>query len=637
MRCSLLIVLGLTVLSFTSLTTHGRAEELTTNSTIQLGPVNQVLIQIGPTQLAVYAGEPNAKDGEAQIEKLLLTHGRRDVVTDALKLANSGVSVVAPEREAYALQRANDYWAAFPQNQFHDYGQQSTKVLAKPVAVENWVKDGDTVEWRGLRFQVLDTPGFTRGAVTYVCNLDGKRLAFTGDLIYGDGKILDLYSFQDAIPIAQVRGYHGYGARLADLVTSLRKVADANPDLIVPARGPVIRNPQQAIETLTKRVQALYHNYLSTNALHWYFKEDRMRLCGERVLGKGANIELMPYSQHEKTPEWVFESSTSRLLVSDSGHGFLLDCGAQRVIDAIQELIENGIVKQVDGIFVTHYHDDHTDKVQAAAEKFNCPVYSTEEYADLLERPSAYHLPAMTANPIKNVKRLANGHKMKWNEFDLTFHFFPGQTYYHGAVFARKKGERPIFFVGDAFAPSGIDDYCVLNRNLVQENSGYLLCLKKLRDIDEPFWIVNEHIAYVFAFTDKELDYIENRYRERIAILRELFPWDDPNYGIDEQWAVLYPRALGVTHGQAITLEVRITNYSPQSRTFAITPRLPEGVLQVGSTPALTLAAGKSGATVVVVKVTPGATIGNQLVTADIESDGMSFRSWVDAVLMVKE
>jgi hypothetical protein len=243
----------------------------------------------------------------------------------------------------------------------------------------------------------------------------------------------------------------------------------------------------------------------------------------------------------------------------------------------------------------------------------------------------------MTANPIRDVKVLANGHKMTWNEFELTFHFFPGQTYYHGAVFARKKGERPIFFVGDAFAPSGIDDYCVLNRNLVREDSGYLLCLKKLRDIDEPFWIVNEHIAYVFAFTDKELDYIENRYRDRIAILAELFPWDDPNYGIDEQWAVLYPRTLEVTHKQAVTFEVRVTNYSDKARTFRVTPRLPEGVTLVAPSPPLNLAAGKSGAAIVVVQVTPKAKVGNQLLTADIESEGMSFRSWVDAVLMVKE
>ena len=39
-------------------------------------------------------------------------------------------------------------------------------------------------------------------------------------------------------------------------------------------------------------------------------------------------------------------------------------------------------------------------------------------------------------------------------------------------MLAKKADERPIFFIGDAFAPSGIDDYCVLNRNLVHEDDG---------------------------------------------------------------------------------------------------------------------------------------------------------------------
>ena len=75
-------------------------------------------------------------------------------------------------------------------------------------------------------------------------------------------------------------------------------------------------------DKLTRRVQAVYKNYLSTNALNWYFKEARMRTCGERVLGKGADIPLMPYSRHEKSPDWVFEKGTSRLLIADDGHGF---------------------------------------------------------------------------------------------------------------------------------------------------------------------------------------------------------------------------------------------------------------------------------------------------------------------------
>ncbi|MDG1894668.1 MAG: MBL fold metallo-hydrolase [Fuerstiella sp.] len=431
-----------------------------------------------------------------------------------------------------------------------------------------------------------------------------------------------------------MRGYHGYGARLADLVQSLQKLVAEKPDLIVPARGPLIQNPSVAINRLIGRVRALYKNYLSTSALHWYFKEDRMRQCGERILGTGADVELMPYAHHEETPAWVFENSTSRLLISDAGRGFLLDCGYQRVIDAVNDLIAQGVITGVDGIFVTHYHDDHTDMVQAAAETFECPVYATQEYADFLENPAAYHLPAMTANAVHNIKVLPDGHQKKWHEFDLRFHFFPGQTWYHGAVFARKGNDRPVFFVGDAFAPSGMDDYCVLNRNLLHDDSGYLLCLQKLRDIKEPFWLVNEHIPFVFSFSSEELDYLETRYRERISIMRELFPWDDPNYGVDEQWAVMYPHGTTVARGASVKLQLRVINHSATDRVFRVRFNPPEGLSLTAATGEVSIAARQTGF-VEVVATAPDSP-GDFMITADIASTGMSFREWCEAVVTVE-
>lgn len=607
------------------------AAPITPHVSFERGAVNAVIVAQDGKRLAIYGtSDPGAVD----CEQVLLTHHRRDVVGTARPSIAAGAAAVAPEQERPLIEQPREFWNAFATNRFHDYAQQSTKILGQPLQIDRWVKEGDVVEWRGVRFDVLGTPGYTRGAVSYVATIDDKKLAFTGDLIYGDGQLLDLYSFQDEIPEANIRGYHGYGSRLAQLVTSLRKIAEAKPDLIVPARGPVIEQPQASIEKLIGRVQALYHNYLSTNALHWYFKEDRMRLCGERILGEGADIELMPYSHHEKTPDWVFEHATSRLLISDDGHGFLLDCGYQRVIDAVKKLMATGLVKQVDGIFVTHYHDDHTDMVQAAAEEFGCPVYATPEYTDILENPAAYHLPAMTSNAIKNIKSLPSGERMKWQEFELTFHYFPGQTYYHGALLARRQNERPIFFIGDAFAPSGIDDYCVLNRNLVHEDGGFRLCFQKLREMDEPFWLVNEHIPYVFEFSAAEMDYLERRYDARVEILKALFPWDAPNYGIDEQWAVFYPYGAEAKSGEQLELEVRITNHSPFDRDFHIQPHIPAGFKLIQCESNVTLAPGESGAARLTVEVHADA--GNYVITSDVRSEGMEFREWAEALVTVK-
>ena len=606
------------------------AEQVTDSLSVEAGPINSVVIQKDNARLAVYGV---IADGGPAIERVLLTHHRRDVAWATRLAIKSGATAIAPLAEQELLANPGAFWDAFVQNRFHDYGQQSTRILASPLAVEQWVKQGDTINWRGIQFQVLDTPGYTRGSISYITELDGKKIAFTGDLIYGDGQLVDLFSFQDEIPDAQIRGYHGYGGRLSQLIESLKLIALHQPDLIVPARGPVIEDPAKSIEKLILRVKALYRSYLSTNALHWYFKEDRLRICADRILDKGFPLLLMPFSHYEDTPEWIWVNSTSRLIISETGHGFLLDCGNQRVIDGIQQLMEMGVITQLDAIFVTHYHDDHTDMVEAASRQFDCPVLAVRQYADILRNPAAYHMPAMTSNPITNLKVVGNGHSMRWNEYNLTFHFFPGQTIYHGGLLVRSQDEKPVFFIGDAFSPSGIDDYCVLNRNLVGEQQGYMLCLKKLRRIKQDFWLINEHIPHVFRFNDDEMLYLMSRYRARRNLLTELFPWDDPNYGIDEQWAVCYPYGSTADAGSTINLEIRITNHSPTRRDYQVTPHLPEGMTLLGGPRSLTLAAGAAGAVRIRVQV-PGSP-GNYLVTADVHSAGLTFNRWVEALVTV--
>jgi glyoxylase-like metal-dependent hydrolase (beta-lactamase superfamily II) len=58
------------------------------------------------------------------------------------------------------------------------------------------VRDGDQLDWQGIAIRVMAAPGYKREAVSYLVEVDGKRIACVGDLIYSDGKILDLYSFR---------------------------------------------------------------------------------------------------------------------------------------------------------------------------------------------------------------------------------------------------------------------------------------------------------------------------------------------------------------------------------------------------------------------------------------------------------
>ena len=607
-----------------------KADKLSSRVVIRTGVVNSAIIR-GAKQTAVVYGA--SEDSPPKADWVLLPHHRRDVVWAAESLIENGSKVIAPEAERALIETPEQYWGEFQQKRFHDYAQQTTKVLARGIKVDRWISEGDTIDLGEVVLEVLETPGFTRGSVSYVARSEERTIVFSGDLIAGPGKLLDIYSYQDAIEEANIRGYHGYGGRFAALLASIEKVKALKPDVLVPARGEIIHRPIQALDKLSQRVKTLYRSYLSTSALNWYFKEERMGQCAERILGSQAEFALMPYSSYEDTPDWIWVKGTSRLIISETGHSLLVDCGNTGVIDGVKELLEAGVVNKVDGIFVTHYHDDHTDAVQQASEEFDCPVFAVQNYVDILRNPGNYHMPCLHHTPIEEVVPKQHGDIMEFHEFKLTFRIFPGQTFYHGALLVEQPKQAPVFFVGDAFSPSGMDDYCVLNRNLMHKDDGFLFCLRQIRALGENYWLINEHIPHVFRFSKNELDTLERGFVKRIDTVRSLTVWDDPNYAVDEQWAVLYPYGLRGKSGMTHEFNVVITNHSSKRRDYDVQFRLPEGAELVSATRATKVSAGALA--VVRAKIRLPEDSGHYLIRADIKSDGIDVRDWVESTVTV--
>ena len=92
-------------------------------------------------------------------------------------------------------------------------------------------------------------------------------------------------------------------------------------------------------------------------------------------------------------------------------------------------------------------------------------------------------MPCLTTAPITAGKPQPDGSRMRWHEFQFTFLYFPGQTLYHDGLRVERDGGGALFFTGDSFTPSGIDDYCLQNRNFVDEGQGYLYCLAVLQHL----------------------------------------------------------------------------------------------------------------------------------------------------------
>ena len=595
------------------------------------GPVNGAFIEREGKSLAIY-GDPSGK--EPAPEMVLLTHARRDVTWAARGLAQPGAKVVAPVKEAEFLYNPEKSWIEFREKRFHDYSQQSTKIPVEPIPVNRMVKGGDTIAWADLSIRVLDTPGYTRGAVSYLVESGGKKIAFTGDLIRDDGKMQDLFSLQDAIREAKIGGYHGWAGRLGELMASLDRLAAEKPDLLVPARGPVIEDPQAAIRRLQSRIRAVYSNYLSIDALRWYFKDDHIRAKARRVLGPDARVDWMPMAETLPLPASIIAISNSRLILADDGSGFLVDCGGSGIIQELRKLRAAGKLTSIAHVFVTHYHDDHTDALPMLIKEFGAKVHACGSLVDLLERPGDYRLPCLTKNPITVTAKHREGDTWKWKEYRMTIFDHPGQTLHHNALLVQRAKGWSAFFAGDSFTPTGIDDYCLQNRNLLHEGQGYFRCLAQLERLPAGCFILNQHVEPAFRFTSTQINQMRDTLQRRIPLLAELLPFDDPNYGLDEGWAVLHPYWTTLRPGQPAKLVLRITNHSPGRRTFRASLHAPAGFRCSNIKPAR-IAAHANGRLEATVEVPRDIRPGLHVLTADVAWDGADLREWAEAILEV--
>lgn len=96
---------------------------------------------------------------------------------------------------------------------------------AEPMA------DGEEVVTDAGVLVALETPGHTPDHLAF--HWPRRRLLFPGDLVLGQGET------------TWVAGYPGC---VADYLASLRRLADLDLDLIVPAHGPLLRDPSAALE-----------------------------------------------------------------------------------------------------------------------------------------------------------------------------------------------------------------------------------------------------------------------------------------------------------------------------------------------------------------------------------------------------
>ena len=535
------------------------------------GPINVGVVRDGSKAWLIDCGDGSvtgalAGIGVSSVDQVVFTHHHRDQACGAHLLADRGARIGVPAEERGYFDDVAAYWND-PQHRWHLYNLHPHHLmLGEPVRVDVALRDGDVLTWGPARIRVLATPGHTDGSVSYVVEVDGQRVIFSGDVIYDEGQLWDLHSLQKGCHLenGEITDYHGFLGTRVQLVESLKRIKAAKPDVLVPAHGRIMTDPAKAIDTLVQRLEVCYDQYVAIASLRHYFPALFSEYAGR--------AEHMAIRKGKPAPSCLRHFGTTWMIVSESKAAFVMDCGSGEVVRTIKELVRRGEIGTVEGLWVTHYHDDHVEGIPEFQKTFDCPCITDRAVAQVITDPLAWRLPCISPSKAR-VDRATSGESWTWHEFKMTAYHFPGQTLYHAGLLVEGQGVR-MFFAGDSFSMGGIDDYCTSNRNWLGGGKGFDRCIALIEEL-KPTHMFNCHIPEAFDFTPEQCRFMRANLAKREDLFGQLVPWDHANYGMDEPWVRCYPYEQRVKAGDRLELRVVVTNHSAQLRVAACRAVLP--------------------------------------------------------------
>ena len=395
-----------------------------------------ILVDFGDGDVLDYLSEV----GVERVTDVLLTHHHRDQLGGLGRAVEAGIRIWAPPSEVELIAGVDERWARRQVANDYDLRQDRFSLL-EPVAVTGTVAEYRTRRYGTFDVYTLPTPGHTMGSVSYLVDVDGRRLAFTGDLVHEDGKVWSLAASQWTYT-----GVEGWAAT----VLSCHALGWREPDLLLPSHGGAIEEPQSTLTRVSQRLQELIDLRLP---VPWNLAED-------------VREPFEPVTPHLLRNRTML--ANSYVLVSETGGALIVDFGydltttalsteraARRtLLWSLEALHRNHGVERIEAAIVTHYHDDHVAGLNLLREIEGAEVWAPANVAPVLEEPSRYDLPCLWFDPIRVDLTLPLGTSFQWHEYEIGVHALPGHTRYAVAIAIDVDGKR-VLFTGDEQAIDG--------------------------------------------------------------------------------------------------------------------------------------------------------------------------------------
>jgi len=505
-----------------------------------------VLIDFGSGHVLKLLGQI----GVTKVDAVLHTHHHRDQAQGDGRAVAERIPIHVPQHERHFFEDAENFWRN--RRVFHlYYVRNDFFTLTHNVPVAGVLRDYDTFRWEPYELLIFPTPGHTLGSVSLVGKVDGKKVAFSGDLIHSPGKVVNLHELQYQ---------YGSGDGVDFAIFSLTRLRELAPELACPSHGEPFASPEAGMTDLIGKLKGWYESYSPGSAL---------------------TVENKPFAV---TPHLVCAhqtTSTFYALISNSGKALFIDYGsasgnffngfntAAPVLDrmrfvehTIPELKARYGLKSVDVAMPSHMHDDHLNGFPHLVRHHGAKVWCYENMVDILQKPRGHNLGCILAEPIKVDRSFHNGEKFKWEEFEFTVCHSPGHTEYQMAMFADIDGAH-LAFTGDALFPSNPGAPYQLRHNLIfrnwVENDSHLKSMRTILE-HQPTMIAPGH-GKPFISNKEDLEDLKRRLEKQQAYFHDVIADADCDFGLNPSWVRIYPYQLEARAGSSAPLELRVRNY----------------------------------------------------------------------------
>ena len=538
----------------TSFVPAGELKKLSENLYVLEDTCNVYLARDGSRGLLIDFGSGKILDyisglGITKIDWVLHTHHHRDQCQGDYRAVERQIPIAVPAHERHLFADAENFWRN--RRVFHMYYVRNDfNTITENIPVATVLQDYGTFRWNNRDIFILPTPGHTLGSISLIMEIDGKRAAFTGDLMHSPGKLVNLWDTQ----------VNYGGAEGVDLgAFSLARLREQKPSLVCPSHGAPLDDPDKGIGATIDRLTE-YYRFQTGNS--------------PSVQSRGYAVSPHLVAHHLTT-------SSFYAILSRSGKAMFIDYGsasgmhfgnferATATTDRIR-FVEHNIddlktrfgMKAIDVAMPSHMHDDHMNGFPHLIRHHKTQVWCYENMVNIFENPRGHNLSCTLGEPFKVSKSFRHGERFKWEEYDFEITHSPGHTEYQMALFVTIDGAR-VAFTGDAFFPfpdvnAGILRHNLIFRNHVESDS-HVKSIRNLID-HEPNLIAPGH-GRPFLANREDLLATEQKMRRQEQLFHELIADPDCNFGLDPSWCSIYPYQMQIRPGEETRAEVRVRNY----------------------------------------------------------------------------